>query len=159
MTQSLTSTYWCHRDYDGPGRELRDPLNNTTDYPARALVWMLESAGEVLTELDRPTFGIAWAWLGDHQTAGAAVEEPKQCPDDDPARAYLLRSAACPLPILPPRGGTPGSRTAIPSGLSAIRTHALHALLPQSSHHQVGQRRPVRPAWPLACLVLGTAGT
>ncbi|MBT2366156.1 hypothetical protein J7E88_12770 [Streptomyces sp. ISL-10] len=74
----MLRTYGCHRDYDGPGRELLEPLSATTPFPGRAIVWMRESVREVLTELDRPTFGIAWAWLGNHQAAGAAVQELRQ---------------------------------------------------------------------------------
>lgn len=78
MTQPLSRTYWCHRDYVGPSREFLEPLSASTPYPGRAIVWMRESVREALSELDRPTFAVAWAWLGDHQAAGAAVQELRQ---------------------------------------------------------------------------------
>lgn len=78
MTQPLPRTYWCHRDYGEPGPALPEPLSETTPYPGRAIVWMRDAVREALSELDRPTFAVAWAWLGDHQGAEAAVQELRQ---------------------------------------------------------------------------------
>ncbi|NUK14045.1 hypothetical protein [Streptomyces lunaelactis] len=79
MTQLLPRTYWCHRDYDGPGREQPEPRSATTPHPGRAIDWMRESVREILPELDdRPTFALAWAWLGNHQAVKTAVQELRQ---------------------------------------------------------------------------------
>lgn len=78
MTQPLPRAYWCHRDFDGPGRDRLEPQTATTPFPGSAVTWMRESVRDALTDLDRPTFGVAWAWLGDHQASGAAIRELRQ---------------------------------------------------------------------------------
>ncbi|BDM67507.1 hypothetical protein HEK616_09940 [Streptomyces nigrescens] len=75
---TLPRSYWCHRDFDGPGRGRLELQSMTTPYPGRAVTWMRESVRDALTGLDRPTFGIAWAWLGNHQASGAAIRELRQ---------------------------------------------------------------------------------
>ena len=78
MTQPLPRTYWCHLDFDGPARVSLEPQSMTTPYPGRAITWMRESVRDALTSLDRPTFDIAWAWLGDHRASEVAVRELRQ---------------------------------------------------------------------------------
>lgn len=102
--RTLPRTYWCHRAFDRPGRERRDPQSMTTPYPGHAITWMRESVRDALVDLDRPTFEIAWAWLGDHQASGTAVRELRQ---GRPCAFVLSTSDGCwtwrayPVSVLP----------------------------------------------------------
>lgn len=69
----LPRTYWCHRDFDGLGRGHCEPQDLTTTLPGHAVLWMRESVRDALAGLDRPTFGMAWAWLGDHEASAMGV--------------------------------------------------------------------------------------
>lgn len=72
---TLPRSFWCHADYVGPVVDNLTPKGTLTVDPGRAITWMREEARDIATGLDRGSFGVLWAWLGDHQGAGAAVHE------------------------------------------------------------------------------------
>ncbi|MBR7672964.1 hypothetical protein [Streptomyces daliensis] len=72
---SLPRTYWCHVDYTDPDGLLRGPLSECTSYPGIAVTWLRETVRTIAFPLDHETFGVVWAWLGDHTGADAAVDD------------------------------------------------------------------------------------
>lgn len=71
----LPRTYWCHTDHHGTGAEPLPPDDLVTDSPGLAVEWVRESVRGISASLDRKTFHVIWAWLGDHRAVQAAVIE------------------------------------------------------------------------------------
>ncbi|QKV90415.1 hypothetical protein HUT19_40935 [Streptomyces sp. NA02950] len=65
--------YWCQVIYTEPGQRDAVALSTTTGFPGRTITWLRTNVRNIAVNLDRDSFGIVWAWLGDHQGAGAAV--------------------------------------------------------------------------------------
>lgn len=72
---TLPRSFWCHVDYVGPVVGDLTPRGALTPFPGRAITWLREAARDITPGLDRESFVVVWAWLGDHQGAGEAVRE------------------------------------------------------------------------------------
>lgn len=72
---SLPRVYWCHADVTDSPWPPGPPADLVTQAPGQALTWMRESVRELTHRLDRPTFHLVWAWLGDHRGVEAAIRE------------------------------------------------------------------------------------
>lgn len=103
MNVPLPRAYWCHADVDGgPFRPAPEGLVTTA--PGPAVTWTRESVGWLTPRLDRDAFHRAWAWLGDHRGAEAAVQtlrrgQPYAYELDAPDA--LWRWTAYPVSVLP----------------------------------------------------------
>ncbi|MGA5047714.1 hypothetical protein [Streptomyces arboris] len=75
MNAPLPRAYWCHADVDGTApHPLPVPADLLTTAPGPAVTWVRESVRWLTPRLDRDAFHRAWAWLGDHRGAEAAVQ-------------------------------------------------------------------------------------
>lgn len=71
----LPSLIWCHLDAQGTATRPNYSADVTVPVPSAALDWMRESVRGTAFLLDRGSFAVAWAWLGDHQGVARAVRE------------------------------------------------------------------------------------
>lgn len=72
---NLPRAYWCHVTHPDDSPCAVKPGDWTTEAPGQVLDWIRDSVRETFPALDRDAFGRAWAWLGDHHGAAAAVRE------------------------------------------------------------------------------------